>query len=122
MIAYSQTTTLNMVHETRILMYPSSYEKGNWGRWGADDEIGMLNLVTPEVIMKATALVKRGRAYTLGLPIRHAANGGPSFPGRVPPVHVAFFSRRGPGGRGGGDDYLVLNTHNAPTHMDALGH
>jgi kynurenine formamidase len=105
-----------------LVMYPPSYKKGNWGRWGKDDEVGTLNLVTPEVIKKAARLVKRGRVYSLGLPIRHAATGGPTFPGRVAPVHVALYSKRGPRGHGGGDDYLVLNTHNAPSHMDALGH
>jgi kynurenine formamidase len=103
-------------------MYPSSYKKGNWGRWGKDDERGLLNLITPEVVKKATKIVKKGKVYTLGLPIRHNANGGPTFPGRAPPVHVAMIVKRGPRGFGGGDDYVVLNTHNAPSHIDALGH
>ena len=42
-------------------MYPSSYKKGNWGRWGDKDEIGTLNLVTPDVIKNAARLIKRGR-------------------------------------------------------------
>jgi kynurenine formamidase len=103
-------------------MYPSHYDKGNWGRWGKDDERGTLNLITPDVVKKATGLVKTGKVYTLGLPIRHNANGGPSFPGRVPPTHVAMYVKGGPDGFGGGDDYLAINTHNAPSHMDALGH
>ena len=27
----------------------------NWGRWGADDEIGTLNLITDEVVRAAAA-------------------------------------------------------------------
>ena len=27
----------------------------NWGRWGADDEIGTLNLITDEVVREAAA-------------------------------------------------------------------
>ncbi|MFM9559472.1 cyclase family protein, partial [Streptomyces caniscabiei] len=33
----------------------------NWGRWGADDEIGTLNLVTDEVVRRAVAEVRTGR-------------------------------------------------------------
>jgi hypothetical protein len=29
----------------------------NWGRWGPDDEIGTLNFITPEKIVKAAQLV-----------------------------------------------------------------
>ena len=32
----------------------------NWGRWGADDELGTLNLITPEVRRRAVATVKEG--------------------------------------------------------------
>ena len=103
-------------------MYPSYYKKGNWGRWGEDDERGALNILTTEIVKKASRLVKKGKTYTLGLPIMHNAGNGPTFPGRVPPVHVALYSRGGPKGSGGGDDYLVLNSHNAPSHIDALGH
>ncbi|MCU1375737.1 MAG: cyclase, partial [Actinomycetia bacterium] len=27
----------------------------NWGRWGADDELGTLNLITPEVVLRGVA-------------------------------------------------------------------
>ena len=33
-------------------------ELSNWGRWGEDDEIGALNLITPEKILEAAALVE----------------------------------------------------------------
>ena len=26
----------------------------NWGRWGAEDEIGTLNFITPDVIARAS--------------------------------------------------------------------
>ncbi len=32
----------------------------NWGKWGADDERGTLNDITPDAIAKAAGLVKRG--------------------------------------------------------------
>ena len=39
----------------------------NWGRWGDDDEIGTVNLVTPEVIRRAAACVRTGRTFSLAL-------------------------------------------------------
>lgn len=38
-------------------------------RWGADDEIGAANLVTPERVLAATALVRQGRTQPLGIVI-----------------------------------------------------
>ena len=39
---------------------------GNWGRWGEDDKRGMLNYITPEMVVQAAALVKKGKVYALG--------------------------------------------------------
>ena len=33
-------------------------ELSNWGRWGPDDEMGALNLITPEKRREAAALVR----------------------------------------------------------------
>ena len=35
-------------------------ELSNWGRWGDDDELGTLNLITPAKRIQAAALVKAG--------------------------------------------------------------
>ena len=40
-------------------------KRGNWGRWGEDDKRGMLNYITPEMVVKAASLVKRGKVYAL---------------------------------------------------------
>ena len=40
-------------------------ELSNWGRWGKDDQRGLLNLITPEKTKQATALVKEGLTVTL---------------------------------------------------------
>ena len=39
----------------------------NWGRWGADDERGTVNLITPEVVQRAARCVRRGQVFSLGL-------------------------------------------------------
>lgn len=39
----------------------------NWGRWGKDDQIGTLNLITAEKIAGAAKLVRQGKLFSLGL-------------------------------------------------------
>jgi len=37
----------------------------NWGRWGAGDELGTMNLVTAQKVREAVALVRRGITVSL---------------------------------------------------------
>ena len=39
----------------------------NWGRWGPDDELGVLNFITPQDIVNAARLVRKGKVFRLGL-------------------------------------------------------
>src|SRR5262249_57615589 len=41
----------------------------NWGRWGADDELGTINHITPAVRRRAAALVRDGVPVTCARPI-----------------------------------------------------
>jgi hypothetical protein len=40
-------------------------ELSNWGSWGAEDQLGTLNLITPAKRMVAIALVKEGMPVSL---------------------------------------------------------
>jgi len=40
-----------------------------WGVWGAHDQIGTLNNITPETVVAAARLVKTGRRFPLDLPL-----------------------------------------------------
>lgn len=40
----------------------------NWGRWGKDDQLGTLNLITQEKRVAAAGLVKKGISVSLALP------------------------------------------------------
>src|SRR5579862_10055047 len=40
-------------------------ELSNWGRWGKDDQLGALNLITPEKRKAAAALVREGLSISL---------------------------------------------------------
>jgi kynurenine formamidase len=58
----------------------------NWGKWGADDELGTLNYITPEKIVAAARLVRQGKVFSLAIPFD---NKGPQtgFGGRTNPQH-----------------------------------
>ncbi|KAI9014254.1 hypothetical protein DFJ74DRAFT_771264 [Hyaloraphidium curvatum] len=55
-----------------------------WGDFGADDQLGRLNLVTPEKVLEGIKEVKTGKTFCLSLPLD--LPGGTRFPMRPPPV------------------------------------
>jgi kynurenine formamidase len=59
----------------------------NWGRWGAADERGTLNHVTPESVVAAAKLVKAGKTISMALPFDSE---GPQTGGlgRFNPIHL----------------------------------
>lgn len=58
-----------------------------WGRWGADDERGALNYVTPDVRRRAAGCVRQGKTFSLAIPIPHGS--GPQAGGaRINPLHL----------------------------------
>ncbi len=59
----------------------------NWGRWGADDQIGTLNHVTPADIVGAGKLIRKGRVFALGLSLKEPIQSG-LFGGRWNPIHT----------------------------------
>lgn len=59
----------------------------NWGRWGADDELGTLNHITADSVRAAAASVTKGAVFPLGLAFGDAGpQGGLKF--RRNPLHV----------------------------------
>jgi kynurenine formamidase len=61
----------------------------NWGTWGADDQRGTANYIDAEVVRTAAQLIRKGRAFSLSLPLD---NRGPVFPGRPSIVHTTNIS------------------------------
>lgn len=41
----------------------------NWGDFGPDDELGRLNLLTPDKVLQGVAEVREGRSFCLSLPL-----------------------------------------------------
>ncbi|MFE1550171.1 cyclase family protein [Streptomyces sp. NPDC058718] len=96
----------------------------NWGRWGQDDEIGTLNLVTDEVVRAAVATVRTGRRVPLAVDLEQDGVQTGMIPGRVNPLHVMVQVNQelfGPGTVATSDDAVTLGLQ-AGTHWDALTH
>ncbi|MEE1761765.1 MULTISPECIES: cyclase family protein [unclassified Streptomyces] len=96
----------------------------NWGRWGPDDEIGTLNLITDEVVREAAASVRSGRRVPLALPLQQDGVQTGMMPGRVNPLHAMVQINQeifGPGTVACSDDAVTMGLQ-AATHWDALTH
>ena len=101
----------------------------NWGRWGPDDQAGAVNFITPEDIVAAARLVRRGKVFPLGLALDQKGPQAGLWGGRWNPIHtmlatgtdaVAGKHDETPGLRYG-DDAINLPTQCA-TQWDALAH
>jgi hypothetical protein len=55
-----------------------------WGDFGADDQLGRLNLLTPRKVLEGIAEVKEGRSFCLSLPLDYPG-GNKLNPRRHPP-------------------------------------
>lgn len=102
----------------------------NWGRWGADDEVGALNYLGPEQVLQAARMIRSGKVFTLQVPMADPA-GDPAWPGaRSKPVRVNvidkghFLSGKFPAAPGGieGCDDMIQCYLQGSTQYDALGH
>ncbi len=97
----------------------------NWGRWGADDEIGTLNLITDDVVRAAAAEIQTGARQSLGLPLDDQGPQTGAIPGRDNPTHEMIMVDTpltgDPSNFTTSDDRVVLALQ-AATHWDALAH
>lgn len=94
----------------------------NWGRWGAEDEIGTVNYITPDKLVAAGQLIRQGKVFDLGIPF--GADGPQPGGGRINPVHL--MSQTGdtqmfPGGFKYADDYIFMPLQGA-SQWDSLAH
>jgi kynurenine formamidase len=102
----------------------------NWGKWGADDEVGALNYLGPEQVLAAVALVSSGKVFTLQRLIGDP-KGDPVWPGRTPAERIQVLDESNwdeggsgpayPGGLHYADDKIDAYLQGS-TQYDALGH
>ncbi len=97
----------------------------NWGRWGADDQRGTLNFITPDAVKRGVAAVKRGDAFSLSIPMNDDGPQTGGIPGRINPQHTMFMCNVSftgdPSDFCTSDDSVEFGVQ-AATHWDALAH
>jgi len=64
---------------TALTALPAAAQDCKPSKWGKDDQIGAANYVTPERVLAATQLVKKGQTHPLGIVVEP---GMPAFPPR----------------------------------------
>jgi kynurenine formamidase len=107
----SQTSAPAASHTVTAEQYERwKTELSNWGRWGKDDEIGALNLITPARRKQAAALVKEGVSVSLAGDVDTTkAVDNPN------PYDVTMLAI--------GSDRIAVSYHGiAHTHLDSLAH
>lgn len=110
--------------EQEIWSYPKKLS--NWGRWGANDELGTLNLITPQKRLQAHKLVKEGVTVSCG---RLFERGWGADTGQ-PPLHFMRSSgerwsgvKSEPGMVQSVGDFFAIDLHGTGlTHLDAIVH
>jgi kynurenine formamidase len=111
----------------RAAIYEAADKLSNWGRWGQDDQIGTLNNVSPEDIVSAAKLIRKGKSFALGLSLKEPIQSG-LFGGRWNPIHTMLAT--GTDAIAGRQDWNKLRYADdainmpvqAATHWDSLAH
>ena len=101
----------------------------NWGRWGPDDEVGALNFLTAEEVLRGVRHITSGSVFTLQRLIGDP-RGDPVWPGRTPAERTQILDESNwdgddspafPGGLHYADDKINCFLQGS-TQYDALGH
>jgi kynurenine formamidase len=98
----------------------------NWGRWGSEDEVGTLNLITDEVVRRGVAAIRTGKRLTLGIPLDETGPQTGVIPGRVNPIRTMLevnhpWLKGDPNNFCNSDDMIIMALQSC-THWDALAH
>lgn len=101
----------------------------NWGKWGPDDEVGSLNYLTDQEVLRGIKSVTKGEVHTLQRLINDP-KGDPVWPGRAPAERTMLLDEatwdsddapQYPGGLHYADDKINAFLQGS-TQYDALGH
>jgi kynurenine formamidase len=108
---------------TNAVVSEATYERwktelSNWGRWGKDDQLGTLNLITPAKRLQAVALVKEGVTVSLA---RYWPTGGVG--GDLADAKGGAIDVFNPYDVSSAGNRLELNIHSmSQTHVDYFDH
>lgn len=110
------------------LSSPSMAEQEKWwpSKWGADDRMGAMNLLTPEKAIEAAKLVKTGKSYALAMDTGPNTPAGAELTPRTFALSVVqpgqlLGKTMGKNGFGFNDDF-VNAWLGVGTQIDGLGH
>ncbi len=92
-------------------------ELSNWNRWGKDDEIGAINLITPEKRLEAAQLVRSGVSVSLAHNVIKEKT-----PDNSSPFEHTMTTIGADGKFYCADRYSVEYHGYAHTHMDSINH
>ena len=90
--------------------------RSGWGLFGADDNLGLVNLMTPDRIKAAARLVRRGQIFSLDMPLGSISPALAPF--RGPPRHQVLHTP----GTTGFDDVYDNFYPQASSQWDSLAH
>ncbi|HEY4376645.1 MAG TPA: cyclase family protein [Acidimicrobiales bacterium] len=97
----------------------------NWGRWGADDQRGTLNLIDDAARLRGVAAVQTGEAFSLSIPYDEDGPQDGSIPGRLNPTRTMLAVNTpftgDPTDFCTSDDAVTMGVQ-AATHWDGLAH
>ena len=121
----TQPNTRRIPDETQVLDWMESLS--NWGRWGEDDQLGCLNLITQKKRIQAAALVQDGIPVSCARPISTDMNADVTFQvqrfmvdsgeGRMEDSPERQYTRRGAA------EFIGMVFHGQSiTHIDAMSH
>ncbi len=97
----------------------------NWGRWGAEDQRGTLNLIDAKSTLRGIQAVQRGETFSLSIPMDETGPQTGRIPGRHNPVHTmvaAAYAFSGDDRDFAASDDKVETGLQSATHWDALAH
>ena len=96
----------------------------NWGRWGAEDELGTLNFITDKARARGVDAARSARVVSLAATVTPVPLAGPvPFGASLMPAGVLQMMNFTGSPAIALTDVLVVNTHHAAlTHIDAVSH
>ena len=107
------TATTVLPRYSELPIDASKPARSAWGVFGDDDEIGTINLLTPERVLRAAALVRKGAVFSLNWDIEKPS---PPVLGRRPLTHTYIDLKPGR------DDYYDSLYPQASSQWDSLCH
>jgi len=119
MLSQRSSAAGQSAQQNRPLLTKAQFERwktelSNWGRWGKDDELGALNLVTPAKRKRAASLVKEGVPVSMASDVDTEKSADNTSPYEHTMIQLSPINA--------GDRLSVAYHGYSHTHLDAFAH